>query len=156
MKLSAGAIRLIIFDFDGVMTDNRVIVSETGQESVIVNRADGLGINIIKKLGIPMLILSTEANSVVTVRARKLDLPLLQAVEDKAHVLDKYCAERNIPFSMVLYVGNDINDLEAMKLVGYRYAPADSHDDIKSIAHHIFKAKGGDGVVRELADLLSK
>jgi YrbI family 3-deoxy-D-manno-octulosonate 8-phosphate phosphatase len=145
-------IKLIVYDFDGVMTDNRVIVHEDGMESVIVNRADGLGVNLIKEIGIPQMILSTETNSVVGARARKLGIPVIQGVDDKEKVLIAYCKENNINPNDILYVGNDINDKEVMAIVGYPITPVDAHHNIKSLAKLVLDTKGGHGVVRELAD----
>ena len=91
-------IQLIVYDFDGVITDNRVMVSEDGMESVIVSRADGLGVNIIKEMEIPQMILSTETNPVVSLRAKKLGIPVLQGVDDKMTVLLNYCKSNNFHF----------------------------------------------------------
>ena len=147
-------IKLIVYDFDGVMTDNRVIVREDGMESVIVNRADGLGVNIIKEIGIPQMILSTETNSVVEARAKKLGIPVIQGVGDKRKVLIAYCKENDINPNYILYVGNDINDKEIMVMIGYPVAPLDAHLDIKKLAKLTLETKGGCGVVRELAEIL--
>lgn len=152
MKISN--VKLIVFDFDGVMTDNRVIINEHGEESVIVNRADGLGINMLREHGFSMIILSTEENCVVEARARKLKLNVLQGINDKAVALRDYCAHNKIGLDSVLYVGNDINDFAVMEIVGIRVAPADAHNDIKNIADINLKTLGGRGVVRELADIL--
>ena len=147
-------IKLIVYDFDGVMTDNRVIVHEDGMESVIVNRADGLGVNLIKEIGLPQMILSTETNSVVEARARKLGIPVLQGVDGKKTVLLNYCKSNNYDPGGILYVGNDVNDEGVMKAVGYSVATADAHHSIKSLAQMVLDTKGGQGVVRELADKL--
>lgn len=147
-------IKLIVFDFDGVMTDNRVLVSEDGVESVFVSRADGMGVLILKQKGIPMVILSTEKNKVVSTRAEKLNIPVLQGVDKKEEVLAAYCESRHIALDKVLYVGNDINDLAAMKLCGTVAVPQDAHECVKDIADIILETNGGYGVVRELADLL--
>ena len=147
-------IKLIVYDFDGVMTDNRVVVHEDGMESVIVNRADGLGVNIIKEIGIPQMILSTETSSVVEARAKKLGIPMIQGVGDKKKVLAAYCKENKINPNNILYVGNDINDKEVMGIIGYPVAPSDAHLDIKKLAKHTLETKGGYGVVKELAEIL--
>jgi 3-deoxy-D-manno-octulosonate 8-phosphate phosphatase (KDO 8-P phosphatase) len=149
-------IALIVYDFDGVMTDNKVYVDQEGREMVQVNRADGFGISLIKKLGIAQIILSTEANSVVYARAKKLDIPCLQSIGNKAKVLRDFCKENKYDLESVGYVGNDINDLEAMKLVGFSFCPTDAHQDINNISTHVLKTKGGGGVVRELFDFLQK
>ena len=146
--------KLIVSDFDGVMTDNRVIVNEKGEESVIVSRADGMGISMIKKHGIEFIIMSTETNPVVTMRAKKLKIQVLQSVEDKGTALKNYCEERNIELSDVMYIGNDINDLPAMQLAGYRVVPNDAYKQVKEIANIILETNGGYGVIRELAELI--
>lgn len=148
--------KLIVSDFDGVMTDNRVIVNEKGEESVIVSRADGMGISMIKKHGIEFIIMSTETNPVVTMRAKKLKIQVLQSVEDKGMALRKYCEERNIELSDVMYIGNDINDLPAMKITGYRVVPNDAYKQVKEVANIILETNGGYGVIRELAELIEE
>jgi len=147
-------IKLIVYDFDGVMTDNRVIVREDGIESVIVSRADGMGVGIIMEMGIPQVILSSETNRIVSLRAKKLGIPVLQGVDDKKTALLNYCKDNNYNPSGILYVGNDVNDEGVMKAVGYSVATADAHHSIKSLAQMVLDTKGGQGAIRELADKL--
>jgi len=149
-------IDLIVYDFDGVMTGNNVIVFQDGTEAVIVSRADGLGVGLIRDMGIPQLILSTETNPVVKARANKLHLEVIASCADKGHTLREYCAQKRYPLSRVMYVGNDLNDLEAIKIVGFPIAPADANPDIKALAKLVTKAKGGEGVIRELADIITR
>ena len=150
------SIKLLVYDFDGVMTDNKVYVDQNGNEMVQVSRADGLGIAEIRKLGIQQMILSTETNTVVSARAKKLDLFCLQGVDNKAQALTEYCNVHQISLSDVAYVGNDINDLEVMKLVGMTFCPADAHSSIKEITQYILGSKGGEGVSREIFDKLNQ
>lgn len=145
--------KLIAFDFDGVMTDNRVLVNQYGEESVFVSRSDGQGIKILKEMGLKLIIISTETNPVVTARARKIDIPVIQGVSDKGVVLSEYCLQHQILLQDVMYVGNDLNDLPAFSIVGYRVAPHDATSDIKKIAY-VLDTCGGYGVVRELASIL--
>ena len=159
MKTSKLSVRvkdidLIVYDFDGVMTDNRVIVFQNGTEAVIANRADGLGVDRLRALGIPQLILSTETNLVVKARAAKLGLEVISSCSDKKHTLMNYCEQNNYELRKVVYVGNDINDLEVMEIIGYPVAPSDAHQDILTISCLVTKAKGGEGVIRELSDLI--
>jgi 3-deoxy-D-manno-octulosonate 8-phosphate phosphatase (KDO 8-P phosphatase) len=149
-------IELMVYDFDGVMTDNKVYIDQNGKEMVQVNRADGLGIEEIKKLGIEQIIISTENNSVVSVRASKLGIPCLQGIKNKKTVLMEYCEKNNIDLQNVAYMGNDINDKEAMEIAGVTFCPADAYDSIIDISNYILKTKGGDGVVRELFNLISR
>ena len=153
-KFSHKDLQLIVYDFDGVMTNNKVILREDGLESVIVNRSDGLGVNSFRKLGIPQLILSTETNPVVKARAKKLNLEVIDSSVNKKADLYDYCSRHGYDIKKTLYVGNDLNDLEVMKIVGFPVAPADANIEIKKIALIVTKARGGDGVIHELANFV--
>jgi 3-deoxy-D-manno-octulosonate 8-phosphate phosphatase (KDO 8-P phosphatase) len=137
------------------MTDNKVYVDQNGNEMVQVNRADGLGVSEIKKLGIEQIIISTEQNPVVSTRAHKLSIPCLQGIENKKMALFDYCRENDIDLKNVAYVGNDINDKNVMENTGLTFCPADAHESIKNISDHVLKTKGGHGVIRELFDLIN-
>lgn len=145
-------IQLIVSDFDGVMTDNRVLVDENGKESVYVSRADGQGIKLLNDINIKVIILSTETNRVVEKRAKKLGVGYIQGVHDKAKCLSDYCNENGISINQVCYIGNDINDYEAMCISGIKIVPNDAYKKVKEIADYITKARGGYGVIREVAD----
>ena len=123
-------IELLVYDFDGVMTDNTVYVNEEGNETVS-NRSDGLAISKIKKLSVKQIIISTEKSKVVSARAKKLNIDCFTGIENKESVLKEFCSQNEINLKKVGYVGNDINDLEAMKLVGTTFCPSDSHPKIK-------------------------
>lgn len=143
-------VKLIVYDFDGVLTDNKVILREDGMESVVVNRADGMAIAIIKRAGIEQLILTSEKNRLAAVRAKKLGIPVRAAVADKKKALTSYCDKRNIPLRSVIYVGNDLNDYEAMLLAGCPVCPSDASPEIMDIARLVLRSAGGEGAVREL------
>ena len=147
-------IKLIVYDFDGVMTDNRVLISEDGKESVFCNRSDGLAIDKIKKMNISQIIVSTERNKIVATRGKKLRIPVFHNIENKEKWLRSYCKKYNIDLKKVVYLGNDLNDLEIMKLVGYPIAPVDAFKEIKKIAKITINKKGGEGVIRDFLDLL--
>ena len=151
MKLN---ISTLIYDFDGVMTDNTVYVDQDGKETVRVHRGDGLAISHFKQKGYHQLILSTESNPVVSQRAKKLDIPVIQGVTNKKDALTDYCKKHNIHLSKVCYVGNDLNDCEVMTIVGLKVCPADATADIKQISDIITKTYGGYGVIRELMNHL--
>jgi YrbI family 3-deoxy-D-manno-octulosonate 8-phosphate phosphatase len=138
------------------MNDNRVIVWEDGLESVVCNRSDGLAISIIKQWGIPQAIISTETNKVVIARASKLKIPVVHGVVDKKETILAYCRELNIDPQETLYIGNDINDLDAMLAVGYPVCPNDAYKEIKKIAKYVLPVAGGYGVIRELLNSLKK
>ncbi|MBF0466462.1 MAG: HAD hydrolase family protein [Nitrospirae bacterium] len=143
-------VRLIVYDFDGVMTDNKVIIREDGLESVVVNRSDGLAVGMIKDMGIPQVIISTEKNRVVETRARKLNIDVYYGIDDKAVLLKEYCGNNGIPLEEVVYLGNDINDEACMRIVGHPVCPSDASREIKEVAEIVLTAAGGCGVVREL------
>lgn len=152
MKPKRIAPNLIVFDFDGVLTDNRVLVFDDGREAVLCNRADGLAFDLFRREGIPVLILSTEKHQVVAARAKKLKVPCLQGVADKKSALEKYCAKAGIELNAVMYVGNDVNDLAAMRTAGHRVCPSDAHPAVRSMCQIILRHRGGEGVAREVAE----
>ena len=139
----------IFYDFDGVMTDNRVLVSDDGHESALCNRSDGLAVGRIKELGIPQVIISTELNPVVEMRAEKLGIEVIHGMSDKAVTLKVYCKSHDYDLGKCVFIGNDLNDLEAMKLVGLAGAPADAWPEAAKLATWISRKKGGEGVVAE-------
>lgn len=144
----------LVLDFDGVFTDNKVIVFQDGREAVVCDRSDGWGIGRLKKSGLPMLVLSTEPNPVVTARAAKLDLPCMQGIQDKWSALETWLAERSIDPASVVYVGNDDNDLPCMTRVGCAVATADAYPKVMAVADIVLEHRGGDGAIREICELI--
>ncbi len=147
-------IGLIVYDFDGVMTNNQVLLDEYGRESVSVSRADGLAVSEIRKLGLKQIILSTEKSPVVHQRAQKLGIECIQGVGDKKKALDNYCVAEQIQLKNVVYVGNDINDAQVMGSVGYPVCPVDAAQEILDLSIICLGVSGGEGVVRELLNVL--
>ena len=147
-------IDLVVFDFDGVMTDNTVYVTEAGDELVRCNRSDGWGVKMLREAGVPMLILSTEEHPVVSARARKLQLECRQGIADKGAALAEEIEQRGIDAANVIYVGNDVNDADCFRVAGVPVAVADAHPDVLPLVRHVLTRNGGDGAVRELCDAL--
>lgn len=147
-------VSLVVFDFDGVMTDNRVWVNEEGEEFVAANRGDGMGIEQLLAAGIKAVIISTEPNPAVVARAKKIGLPYFHGVGDKAKVLTAYLEKVGIKPVETVYVGNDINDLPCFPIVACAVAVADAHASVRRKADKILKHKGGRGAVREICDIL--
>jgi len=145
-------INAFVFDFDGVLTNNLVHLDQNGKESVSCSRADGLAFDVLRKLDKPVFILSTENNPVVTMRARKLKIPVVQGVDNKVEAIKKLVNKNSYNLKNILYVGNDLNDYLVMQLCGYTICPADSHSKIKEISDVVLKTNGGNGVVRELLE----
>ncbi|MHA7985548.1 cytidylyltransferase domain-containing protein [Rathayibacter sp. CAU 1779] len=147
-------IEAVVTDFDGVHTDDRVQLDQNGVESVTVNRRDGLGVRMLLQAGIPVLILSTETNPVVAARAAKLGVPVLQGIDDKAAALDDWAADSGIRLDRVAYLGNDVNDLGALRAVGWPFAVSDAHPRAIAASRRVLASPGGAGAVRELAELI--
>jgi YrbI family 3-deoxy-D-manno-octulosonate 8-phosphate phosphatase len=149
-------VALVVFDFDGVMTDDRVWVDQNGRELVAANRSDGMGIALLRQAGIPALVLSSESNPVVAARCQKLKVDYEQGLSDKAVVLQRVLSERQIDPTQVVYLGNDINDSPCFPLVGCAIVVADAHPAARQHADWVLTKNGGHGAVRELCDLLTK
>ena len=154
MKKLCNPVEAAVFDFDGVFTDNRVLVSEDGKESVFCNRGDGMGLELLKQSGLPILVLSKEKNPVVLARTRKLALECLHGVDDKPTLLKSWLSERGIRPEHTVYVGNDVNDVGCMELCGCAVAPADAHASALAVADIVLTRSGGYGAVREICDML--
>ena len=145
-------IDVFVLDFDGVLTNNLVYVNQEGIESVACSRADGLAFDVLRELVKPTYILSTEKNQIVTTRANKLKIPALQGINNKVEALKEIADKEGFNLKNILYVGNDLNDYQVMKLCGFSVCPADSHPKIKEIASIVLKTNGGNGIARELLE----
>ena len=145
-------IRLVVFDFDGVFTDNRVWTNERGEESVACWRGDAHGLRRLEEVGVDHFILSTEVNPAVGARARKILASCVQGVADKAPVLREEAARRRIPLRETAYLGNDVNDAACLELVGLPVVPADAWPEVLPLARLVLTREGGRGCVRELCD----
>lgn len=146
------AVDAVVTDFDGVHTDDSVHVSQHGTETVTVSRGDGMGVRMLRDAGIPMLILSTEVNPVVSARADKLRVEVVQGVDDKAAALRAWAADRGVPLGRVAYLGNDVNDLPCLELVGWPVAVPGAHPLVLAAARLVLDRPGGAGAVRDLAE----
>ena len=148
-------VTMLLMDFDGVITDNRVWVDENGREMVAANRSDSLGLSILRaKTGVELMVVSREVNPVVAARCKKMGIPYLQSVTDKASALKALFSDRKIDPTTVIYMGNDTNDLPCFPLVGFSVAPADAHPEVLRAADMVTHLNGGRGAVRELCDFL--
>jgi len=142
----------LVTDFDGVHTDDRATVGQDGSESVVVSRADGHGIRLLRDAGIPVLILSTETNPVVDRRAAKLGVECRQGIDDKLPELERWLGEHGLDPARTAYVGNDVNDLPCMEAVGFPIAVADAQPAVREHAVYVTERGGGRGAVREVVD----
>jgi YrbI family 3-deoxy-D-manno-octulosonate 8-phosphate phosphatase len=152
--LALAAIRLLVLDFDGVMTDNRVLVNQDGTEAVWCHRGDGWGIARLKERGVAIIVISTETNPVVEARCRKLGVDFVQACDDKLGALRRVASQLGFSRDQVAYLGNDVNDLECLSWVAVPIAVADAVPEVKQVAQLITTRPGGFGAVREAIDRL--
>jgi 3-deoxy-D-manno-octulosonate 8-phosphate phosphatase (KDO 8-P phosphatase) len=148
-------LKFIAFDFDGVFTDNHVYILEDGRESVRCSRSDGIGLSRLRDLGLEMMIISTEVNQVVQVRAKKLKIPCINGCEDKISTLIEILAERKLEMAQAAFMGNDVNDRDCLLKVGLPIVVADAHPDVIDLGLYRTELSGGNGAVREFCDLVA-
>jgi YrbI family 3-deoxy-D-manno-octulosonate 8-phosphate phosphatase len=146
--------KIIITDFDGCLTDDRVWLNLEGEEFVAANRKDGLAINRLKSLGIKVVIASTEVNKVVTARGVKLGVEVLQGVVDKAKSIDQYLAQSRLHWNDVWYIGNDVNDLDAIRKAKVSLCPKDAVKKVRKNVDLVLETNGGYGILSELVTKL--
>ena len=145
-------IRLVVFDFDGVFSDNRVWTNDRGEESVACFRGDTAGLRRLDEVGVEYFILTSETNDAVPARARKIRSDCVRGIDDKLPVLHAELESRGYSLAETAYVGNDINDAECLRAVGVSVAPADAWPEVKAIAQWVLSRSGGHGCVREFCD----
>ncbi len=146
----------LVLDFDGVFTDNRVIVLQDGTEAVVCHRGDGLGLSQLRDNGMPVLVLSSEENPLVRARCEKLKIECLTGVQHKEEVLLQWLEKRGIDTADVVYVGNDVNDLDCLRVVGCGVAVSDAPTEVRNAANLILSTPGGRGAVREVVSLVQR
>lgn len=144
----------LVMDFDGVLTDDAVTLNQDGVEHVRCSRSDGMGIDLLRASGLPMIVLSRESNPVVAARCAKLRIPCVHGLQTKLATLERWAGEQGVDLARTVYVGNDVNDLECMAAVGFPAAPADAHPAARDAARLVLTRNGGHGAIRELADLI--
>jgi len=151
-------IELIVCDFDGVITDNKVWTDQDGNEMVAAYRSDSIRIQELRDKGIDVMILSSEPNGVVQARAKKMGVDAIHGVglQDKGRVLREVLEQKNIQTGNVIYLGNDLNDLPCFEVVGWSVAVADAYVEVIRAADHVLTTAGGHGALRELSDLILK
>lgn len=151
-----GTIKMVITDFDGVITDGRVWVDENGRETVAASRSDSMRIKQLRERGIDVMVLSSEINPVVSARAKKMNIEAIHGVglNEKGEALRKFLNEKNIDASQIAYLGNDFNDLPCFEIAGWSVAVADAYPEVLRAADHVLKTNGGFGALRELCDLI--
>jgi YrbI family 3-deoxy-D-manno-octulosonate 8-phosphate phosphatase len=146
--------KIIFSDFDGCLTDDRVWVNEDGEEFVATNRKDGLAVKRLRNLGIQVVIASTETNKVVLARGNKMGVDVLQGLADKAEAIEDYLKQKNLSWNDAWYIGNDVNDLGAIKKVRLSLCPADAVKKVRKSVDFVLKTNGGYGILEEIVTTL--
>ena len=145
-------IRLVVFDFDGVFSDNHVWTNDRGEESVACFRGDTLGLRRLDEVGVAYVILTSETNDAVPARARKMKVDCIRGIEDKLPVLQAELERRGVSLAETAYLGNDVNDAECLAAVGLPVVPADAWAEVMPLARLVLTRAGGHGCVREFCD----
>ena len=150
-------LKVLFIDFDGVLTNNKVIVNEQGIESVVCNRADSLYADLLKKkFFIEIIVISSEKNKVVKTRSEKMNLYCVQGIASKFDYINQYILDTKLDFKNLIYIGNDLNDFDAMKKCFLKICPSDSATEIIEISDIVLQTKGGDGILREVYEIFRK
>ncbi len=148
--------KILITDFDGCLTDDRVWLNQEGEEFVAANRKDGLAVKRLRNLGIEVVIASTETNKVVLARGNKMGVEVLQGLADKAEAIEQYLNQKNLSWNDVWYIGNDVNDLGAIERANFSICPADAVKKVRKSVGVVLKTNGGRGILSEIATELEK
>lgn len=148
--------RLVVMDVDGTLTDGKIYLSQHGEEMKAFDIKDGYGIrHILPKLQIEAAVITGRQSDLVTMRAEELGIRMVyQGVSEKADCFRKILKEKNYSADEAVYIGDDKNDLECMKIAGFSACPADAHISIREAADYIASRNGGAGAVREVIDKL--
>ena len=149
-------IELVICDFDGVITDNRVWVDQDGKEMVAAYRSDSIRIRELREHGMDVMIISSEPNPVVAARAKKMGVEAIHNIglQDKGRVMREVLTQKNIKAENVIYIGNDLNDLPCFEIAGWSVAVADAYPEVIRAADYVLTKAGGHGALREVCDLI--
>jgi YrbI family 3-deoxy-D-manno-octulosonate 8-phosphate phosphatase len=151
-------VKMILCDFDGVVTDNLVITDQEGRESVLASRSDSMHIRQLRELGVEVMILSSEPNPVVLARAKKMGVEAIHnaGMQNKGGVMREILERKNLKAQDVIYVGNDLNDLPCFEIAGWSVAVADAYPEVIRAADFVLTKAGGHGAVRELCEMVLK
>lgn len=154
-KSKFNKIKLILSDVDGVLTDGGLYYTQEGLVMKKFNVKDGMGVRILQAAGIKSGIISTDTSQLMVTRAERLNMDYcFVGIRDKKSKAEEICKEEGIELENVIFIGDDINDIEVMKSVGIGACPNDAASDVLSVADYICKKDGGDGVFRELAEMV--
>ena len=150
-------IKLVLTDLDGCLTDGGMYYSAEGQVLKKFNVKDGMGNRLLREAGIQTGVITTDASDIIKSRGEKLKIDFIATgIWDKQITAGDICRELGITFQQVAFLGDDVNDMELLKLVGFSACPADAIDEVKEMTDYVLTRNGGEGAFRELADLILK
>ena len=151
-------IKLLVMDVDGTLTDGKIYMGDSGEMMKAFDIKDGYGIaNLLPELGIMPVIITGRKSGILENRCRELKIEqLYQGIGDKLSVLDKILSQLELDYSSVAYIGDDLNDLDCMKVAGVTACPADACDGVKQTVDFVCSRNGGSGAVREFIDYLGR
>lgn len=148
-------IRLVATDVDGVLTDGGMYIGESGEELKKFNTRDGMGLKLLQQAGIITAFITQEKTRIVAARGAKLKVPEIhQGIMNKLAMVEQLVKKYGLSLDQVAYIGDDINDLSTLQAVGFSATPADGMPVVKKEVDHICRLKGGEGAVREVADMI--
>ncbi len=148
---------MLAMDVDGVLTDAGMYYTESGDEQKKFNTRDGMGIKMLQAAGLVTAFITREKTAIVERRGQKLAVPEVhQGVDDKLAILARMARKYGLTLGQVAFIGDDVNDLNALRAAGFSAAPADAMPSVLQDVHYVCAKKGGEGAVRELTDLILK
>jgi len=155
LKKKCILIKLVITDVDGVLTDGGMYYSDKGDIMKKFHARDGMAVTLLRKKRIPTIIVTKEKTIIVRKWAKRMKVyKTYDGIIDKVSILSKICKIFNVKSEQIAYIGDDVNDLELLKSVGFSAVPNDAISEAKIIADYVCKTNGGNGVLREIADLV--
>lgn len=146
---------MVLADVDGVLTDGGMYYTDKGDIMKKFFTRDGMGVTLLRKNSIPTILITKEKTAMVKQWAKRMKIErLYDGIVQKETILDTICKTYKVTPKQVAYIGDDVNDIGLLKLVGLAATPADGIKEAKRICHYVCEAKGGFGAFRELADLV--
>lgn len=153
----ARAIRALVLDVDGVLTDGRIYYFADGSEAKVMHARDGLGLQLLRAAGLEVALISGRASPIIERRAAELGIDVvLQGIKDKVAAYEEVLAQLRLPDKRVAYVGDDLPDLPLLSRAGLSFAPADAAPEVRGSVAVVLRSNGGQGAVREVCERLLK
>ena len=148
-------IKVVLTDVDGVLTDGGMYYTKDGDIMKRFHARDGMGVTLLRKNKIPTVIVTKESTNMVKKWAKNMKVSkLYDGIKQKEKIINKICSEFKVKNEEIAYIGDDVNDIELLTKVGLSASPADAIKEVKKISDYVCKTKSGEGVFREICDLI--